>query len=171
MSDISYRHVLETKVPEGERMRSRPLVQKHGVQTIRQLIQELTRPPVIPDAVLAVRLTSAVYFNNQVITSVEWTLLGHGVSLTASGKPNALNSTLQIKPPTGKQTYDLSGVALLTYSHPVTGEKTQAQVDTFATIAGPRGSLIIEWADASREVSISLRVSSGVFYFQLEKIS
>jgi hypothetical protein len=111
---------------------------------------------------------------------VDWSLLGAGQVLTKSDTPNLATSTVHIPipaPAPGPDIYNLSGVAVVTYTEPGTGTKITKTVDKFLSINGLIGSIQVEWKGAARTAEINIGVQTNpntgepVFYMVLNKLS
>ena len=80
-------------------------------------------------------------------------------------------------PTPGPDLYNLSGVAVITYTQPGTGTKITQTVDKFASGAGLIGSLQVEWKGAARTAEINIGVQTNpntgapIFYMVLNRLS
>jgi hypothetical protein len=107
----------------------------------------ISAPALPPQATLTITSMSAIGVQSQVITEIEWTLMGGGQSIKSDQKPNTTSCMFNIPlptPPSGSTvTYNLSGKATIEFIQPVTGAKLTRQVSVFSVFNGLQGSIVV----------------------------
>ena len=120
----------------------------------------ISAPAPPPQATLTIMSMSAIGVQNQVITEIEWTLLGGGQSFKSDQKPNTTSCVFNIPlptPPGGSMViYNLSGKATIEFVQPVTGQKLTKQVTVFSVYNGLQNSIVVEWNGIARSAEINI---------------
>jgi hypothetical protein len=120
----------------------------------------IAAPAPPPQAVFTITSMSAIGVQNQVITEIEWTLMGGGQSIKRDQKPNTTSCVLTIPlptPPAGSTvTYNLSGKATIEFIQPLTGAKLTRQVTVFSVFNGLQGSIVVAWEGTARSAEINI---------------
>jgi len=124
-------------------------------------------------------LVGVVPPGSEVITKVDWALLGAGHQLVKSDSPNASVSKATISVPSpagGIDAYHLSGTAALAWTDPVTQNHQTGTATAFIQMDGQggykqAGSIEVDWRGQSLTVKIRALWYLGAVYLSLDTIT
>lgn len=138
-------------------------------------------PP--PPATLAITSQVAIGVGYQVITELEWTLIGGNQKFVGSQKPNTTSCVITIPLPTppggGHVDYALAGEATIEFIHPKTGDKMKHAVTVFRSLDVFVGSITVaNWNGTPKSMEVNIawtalvnnqtkEQTGEVFYFVL----